>query len=164
MNLQRTLDPTIRPLPLSLDDACARIGKLLKSGLEEVQTVRRTLWTLVDDHGGDAVDIWSSDAHAGTAVGARVPVLAAEGSAIDAGGESVGAEAAHAAIDIAAVEGRSAGELARGTGGQSREHGEGKSVHRKSVFGSAWTLVKEANCCNRMLDQRVLKVGNRGKV
>lgn len=51
------------------------------------------------------------------AVGRAVPGLAAEGRAVEAGGEFVGRERAGSALDVAAVEGRFAGHGAAGEGG-----------------------------------------------
>lgn len=117
-------DATADDLPRHVDDALALGAQLREGVLEEVEVVRAAPWALVDHHDLDAVAVRAGHFKARAAVACIVPVRVGERGAVDSGGESVAGEGAHAAVEVAAVEGGFAGVGALGDWAGERGWGE----------------------------------------
>lgn len=97
------------------------LGELGEGVGEQVKVVGAAARALVNDHSCDLVAVGSCDGHAGTAGVGAVPVAVGECGAVEVGGDSVAGEGAHAARDVAAVEGSFA-LLRAGSGGSGVFH------------------------------------------
>lgn len=106
--------------PGHVDDAGGGVGQRGEGVWEEVEVVGPAAGALVYDHRLNRVPARPGNRDAGTTVAGIVPVGVRKGGAVDTRWERVGAEGAHAAANVAAIEGRLAriGAAEGGAGGR----------------------------------------------